>query len=58
MMEELGGVGDVGGKVFMWLIDENVITVSLDSGESFEFENDREGWYSFLIGVLMITGQI
>lgn len=57
-MEELGGVGDVGGKVFMWLIDENVITVSLDSGESFEFENDREGWYSFLIGVLMITGQI
>ena len=57
-MEEIGGVGDIGGVPFMWLIDYNVVESCLETGECIIFDNDADGWWSFLLFVLVVENKL
>lgn len=53
--EECAGVGDIGGKPFMWTIDDNHVVAVFDSGEFIEFEHGEEGWKNLVLMGLFLS---
>jgi hypothetical protein len=54
MVDEPGGVGHFNGHYYMWIIDNNYIYAIFESGEFFEFYNDKAGWIEFLFAGMFI----
>lgn len=47
-MSEDGGVGTVGEATYWWIRVEEFISAGFDTGHSLYFENNAEGWGTFL----------
>ncbi len=52
---EPGGVGTVGDATYWWLSDdEDWISAGFDTGHSLYFENNADGWGSFLAYAIVL----
>ncbi len=52
---EPGGVGTVGDTTYWWLSDdEDWISAGFDTGHSLYFENNADGWGSFLAYAIVL----
>lgn len=58
MDDEPGGVGDISGKPFMWMINGNIVTASFDSGETVVFKHGEEGWLELIMLGLILTKSV
>lgn len=58
MEDECGGVGDIYGKAFMWVINGVTVDAVFDTGEFIEFEDGEEGWSQFLLMGLILAGAL
>ncbi len=54
--DEEGGVGDFGGKKFMWMLHgKNYVEACFESGETLRHENSERGWTEFYMWGLMVA---
>lgn len=57
-LEEQAGVGDIGGKPFMWTHDDGIITAAFDTGEFMQFEHGEEGWTALVAMGMFLSGKV
>jgi hypothetical protein len=53
---EVGGVGTVGDRYYMWMIDDDFVGCCFDTGECLYFDNDAAGWGGFLAFAVVLAG--
>ncbi len=54
-MDEPGGVGDFGGKKFMWMLCGGKVVAMFESGEGLKFLNSDRGWTEFYLWGLIVA---
>ncbi len=53
-MSEDGGVGTVGEATYWWIRVEEFISAGFDTGHSLYFENNADGWGTFLACAIVL----